>query len=168
MADPTPSEQRRRWINIGEIVAVAGLLLSGLALWNSWGRDDRPAPVIEKVRAIPLALRGSVDDGGKVIRLAPVEPGHALESLTVTAVAPAKGSAPFGGDPMVSAALIETWLARDSDQKAPGVMTVTVEARYIEEGETRRVSQRYRIAYRWVDGGLFAGRSLRLTGITRA
>ena len=27
---------RRRWINLAEIVAVAGLLISGLALWNNY------------------------------------------------------------------------------------------------------------------------------------
>ena len=53
MTDLTPSEQRRRWINIGEIIAVAGLFISGLALWNSWGRGDDKGPttVVEKQRA---------------------------------------------------------------------------------------------------------------------
>lgn len=169
MADPTKSEQRRRWINIGELIAVAGLVISGLALWNSWkDGDDRPVPVVEQVRAIPLALRGSIDDGGKAIRLMPVETGHALEGLTITSLPPAKGEAQFGADPILSAGMVQSWLAKDHDTSAPGTMTVTVEARYIEAGETRRARQRYRIDYRWVDGGLFAGKSLRLTGITRA
>ena len=38
----TPEERkeaaaiRRRWITLGEILAVVGVLISGLALWNSW------------------------------------------------------------------------------------------------------------------------------------
>ena len=42
MTDQTPSEKaeaaavRRRWINLGEILAVVAVLISGLTLWNSY------------------------------------------------------------------------------------------------------------------------------------
>jgi hypothetical protein len=74
MSDPTPAERRRRWINIGEMVAVAGLIVSGLALWNSWGRGEEKVVVGTPPRTIPLALRGTVEDDGKVISLSPAEP----------------------------------------------------------------------------------------------
>ena len=42
MNDPQrPDSPKRRTINIGEIVAVGGLAISGLALWNSWRSGDR-------------------------------------------------------------------------------------------------------------------------------
>jgi hypothetical protein len=82
-------------------------------------------------------------------------------------VPPAEGSAPFGSDPMLSAALIESWLPDDVKKEGVGSLTVNVQARYIEHGESRTAKQRYRLSYGWVDGGLFDGKSLRITGISR-
>ena len=166
MPDPS-SESRRRWINIGEIVAVAGLIVSGLALWNSWGRGGDKVVVGTPPRTVALALRGTVEDEGKALSLAPAEPSHTLESLTFTAQSPARGSAPFGGDPLLSAAMVETWLPKDADNEAPGAVTLAAEARYIENGQTKVARQRYRVTYRWTEGGLFGGKSVRLTGISR-
>ena len=170
MTDPQrPESPKRKFINIGEIVAVGGLAISGLALWNSWRAGDKEIAEIvgEKVPQVPLALRGTVEDKGKSLRLAPVEEDHALEELTLTAQAPASGSASFGSDPMVSASLIESWLPDDAAKEGAGSLTVSVQARYIEHGETRTAKQRYRLSYGWVDGGLFSGKSLRITGIRR-
>lgn len=169
MPDPTPEQQRKRWINIGEIVAVAGLVISGLALWNSWKGDEPKSEVSTKdANAIPLALRGTVEDEGKAIRLAPVESGHALEGITITAAKPASGSASYGSDPVLSASTIETWLPKDAKNEGVGSMTLSVKATYIERGETRKAKQRYRVSYGWREGGLFGGKSVRLTGISRA
>jgi hypothetical protein len=130
--------------------------------------DDRPAVVVEGERPIPLALRGTVEDEGKAIRLAPVERGHALDEVRMTAVAPASGTASFGSEPIVSAAAIADWLPRDAKREGVGSLTVIAAARYIERGEVRTASQRYRIDYGWKEGGLLGGRSLRLTGWSRA
>lgn len=168
MTEPKPVDHgKRRWVNVGEGVAVVGLLISGLALWNSWGRDDSKPPVIvdDQVRAIPLALRGRVEDGGKSLAIAPVEPGHALESLTLAVAG--KSPLDLGSDPRLSASAVERLLA-DSKKEGPGAITVTLSARYIEAGTDRKSGGRYRLAYRWVSGGLLGGRSLRLTGLTRA
>ena len=68
---------------------------------------------------------------------------------------------------MLSAALIEGWLPQGVDKEGVGSLTVSIQARYIEHGEGRTAKQRYRINYGWVDGGLFSGKSLRITGISR-
>ncbi|MEO6580623.1 MAG: hypothetical protein ABIN83_05680 [Sphingomicrobium sp.] len=156
---------RRRWINLGEFVAVVGLIISALALWNSWSKDDRPAVVIEHNKAIPLALRGKVEDDGKRLVISPIEPGHALESLTLSF--PAKPPLDLGSEPVISASSIEPLLA-DGKKDGSGSITVTLAASYIEAGTDRRSSGRYRISFRWADGGLFGGHSLRLTAMTRA
>ncbi|MGN6375110.1 MAG: hypothetical protein ACTHMG_06100, partial [Sphingomonas sp.] len=32
---------RRRWLTLAEIVAIAGVVIAGLTLWNNWqGRED--------------------------------------------------------------------------------------------------------------------------------
>ena len=45
---------------------------------------------------------------------------------------------------------------------------VRVDARYVEAGADKSASGSYVISYRWEGGGLLGGRSLRLTGMSRA
>ena len=165
MSETKPTEiNRRRWINLGEGVAVVGLIISGLALWNSWSKDDRPAVVVENARTIPLALRGRVEGDGKRLEIAPIEAGHALESLTVTAAG--KPSLDLGNDPVLTSDAVERLLPEGKRDRS-GALLVTLDSRYIEAGTERRSKARYRIAYRWRAGGLIGGPTLRLTGLTR-
>jgi len=168
MTDPTetPAQaKRRRLINLGEAIALAALIISALGLWNSWSkRDEKPAVVVEQTRSIPLALRGRVEDDGKVLAISPVEAGHALESLTLTA--PGKPPVELGSEPRLSASSVEGLISADRNE-GDGSLQITLDARYIETGIERRGNGRYRLEYRWVGGGLFEGRSLRLTRLTR-
>lgn len=163
------AKRRKRLITLGEVIALAGLTISALALWNSWksDKDDKPTVAVESHQAIPLALRGKVEDDGKALRLTPAEASHALDSVRVSALPPGKGSADFGGDPLLSAATIESWLPKEENREGAGGLNVSVETHYIEAGESRTAKQRYRVTYRWTDGGLFGGKSPRLTSISR-
>ncbi len=172
MAQPTETEEkarRRRRIALGEAIGLAALILSGLGLWNNWRTgDDKPAVVVDRApKPIALVLRGTVEDEGKTMRLSPLEDGHAIDQLTISAVPPGKGKASFGSDPMLSAALVETWLPADTKPGDNGGLTLSIVARYVEAGETRTATQRYRVAFQWKDGGLFGGKSVRLTGLSR-
>lgn len=160
------AERRKRLITLGEVIALAGLAISALALWNSW-KGDKPAVVVEQTKSIPLSLRGKVEDDGKALRLSPAENAHAIDDISVTAVAPASGSASLGGDPVLTASTVEGWLPKDGTRDGSGAMTVAVETHYVEAGQSRTAKQRYRIAFHWTDGGLFGGKSLRLTSISR-
>ena len=162
---PAETKRRRRLINLGETIALAALVISALGLWNSWSnRNAKPAVVVEKTRSIPLALRGKVGGDGKTLTISPVEAGHALESLTLTA--PGKPPIELEGDPTISASAIEALLT-GAREEATGSLRITIDARYIEAGIERGGSGRYRVDYRWASGGLFGGQSLRLTGLTR-
>ena len=173
MAPATESEEkarRRRRIALGEAIGIAALLISALGLWNSWrnGDDNKPAVVIDRApKPIPLVLRGALSDDGKVVRLSPLESSHALDQVVITARPPAKGTATFGSEPMLSAAMVETWLPEDGKRDVSGTLAVDTVARYVEAGETRTARQRYRIDYVWKDGGLFGGNSVRLTAFRR-
>lgn len=169
MTDPTetPAQaNRRRLINLGEVIAIAALVISALGLWNSWSkREDKPvAVVVEQTRTIPLALRGTVEDDGKSLAIAPVEAGHSLEGLTL--IAPDKAEIGLMSDPRLSAESLERLLP-NTKREGSGSLQITIEARYIEAGIQRRSSGRYRLDYRWVGGGLLGGRSLRLTRLSR-
>lgn len=173
MAEPTETEEkarRRRRIALGEAIGIAALVISALGLWNSWrNSEDRPAAVVvdRAPKPIPLVLRGTIDDDGKAIRLAPLEDSHALDTLTLTAAPPAKGTAPFGSEPMLSAELVESWLPDGGKREGGGTLAVKAAITYVEAGEPRTATQRYRIAFQWKDGGLFGGKSVRLTGFSR-
>ena len=68
---------------------------------------------------------------------------------------------------MLSASMVETWLPEKGEREGSGTLPVTAIVAYVEAGESRTVTQRYRIAYQWKDGGLLSGKSVRLTGISR-
>ena len=168
MTDPieTPAQaNRRRLINLGEIIALAALIISGLGLWNSWSnRDAKPAVVVEKPRSIPLALRGKVEDDGKTLTISPVETGHALESLTVTVGG--KPPIQLGSEPQLAASALGA-LIPPGPKEGSGTLRIAIDARFIEAGASRRAKGQYQINYRWVGGGLFAGKTVRLTGFSR-
>ena len=56
---------------------------------------------------------------------------------------------------------------RDKDAKGTRSLPVRIDARYVEMGKDRRGGGNYVLRYRWEGGGLFGGRSLRLTGFGR-
>lgn len=168
---PTSEETRRtrrRWIGFGEVIGVFAVGISALGLWKSWDSDDKPTTVVEQRQAVPLTLRGHAEDDGRTLEISPVEDSHALQSLTIS-LPDAKSAIEVASDGELSAGDIEHALPKDSD-KAKGTqrLRVRIAARYVESGADKRSTGTYLITYRWEGGGLFGGRSLRLTGFSRA
>jgi hypothetical protein len=164
----TPEQRRRRlrWLTFGELLAVAAVAISALGLWKTWEKDERPTTIVEQRRPIALTLRGKVDSDGRSLEIAPVEPGHALQSLVIQL--PNKSTVDVGSDGQVAANDVEDALGKDADRdKGTHRLSVRIRAKYVEAGETREASGNYALAYRWEGGGLFSGRSLRLTGLSR-
>jgi hypothetical protein len=162
-------QTRRRWVSLGEIIAIAALAVSAFGVWITWknSSEDKPTRVVEQHQSIPLTLRGSVEQDGRELVIAPVESGHALESLKLTI----KGASPIeiASDGKLDASNLESAL-KDRDKGRTGDLSVSVriDARYVEAGTDRRRAANYLLRYRWEGGGLFGGRSLRFTGFTRA
>jgi hypothetical protein len=156
---------RKSWISVGEAIALAALVISGLGLWIAWqdSNKDGPTRIVEQRQAIPLTLRGVPEDGGRALEILPVEPDHGLQSLTVTV----KGRPPIevGSDGRLAASDLERALGRV--ERKDGAVSARIDARYVEAGADRRASRDYRIRYRWEGGGLFGGRSLRINGLSR-
>jgi hypothetical protein len=164
------SEQksRRRWVSLGEIIALGALIVSALGLWITWksGNQDKTTRVVEQRQAIPLTLRGKVEDDGSALDISPVEASHALESLTLTIA----GTSPIevGSDGRLSAGDLESALKkREAEPKGAHSVPVQISARYVEMGKDRTATDRYTLRYRWEGGGLFGGRSLKVTGLSR-
>lgn len=163
------SAARRRWITFGEIIAVLALIVSAAGVWIAWksSNQDEPTRVVEQRPAVPLALRGTADGDGGTLTIMPADPSHALEGLTVTI----RGASPIevGSDGRLSASDVEAVLkgrekeAKDVTHSVP----IRIDARYVEMGKDRRGGGNYVLRYKWEGGGLFGGRSLHLTGLSR-
>ena len=160
-------KSRLRWVNLGEAIAIAALILSGLGLWHELNKPESKPVVVEKRSSIPLALRGRVADDGKRMEISPIEDSHALQSLTVTV--PTSGSViEVGSDGGLSARAVESALNRTDDSgKGPHRQPVRIAARYVEAGADKSATGSYVVTYRWESGGLFGGRSLRLEAFSR-
>ena len=163
----TDEKTRRRLINLGELIAIAALAVSAFGVWIAWksSSEDKPTRVVEQRQAIPLTLRGSVQNEGRSLVIEPVEQSHALESLTLTI----KGASPIelGSDGKLDASSVESAIGGKDDAKGAHSLPVRIAARYVEMGKDRRGGGSYVLRYRWEGGGLFGGRSLRLTGFGR-
>jgi hypothetical protein len=163
----TDDQTRRRLINLGELIAIAALAVSAVGVWIAWksSSEDKPTRVVEQRQAIPLTLRGTVQNEGRALVIEPVEQSHALESLTLTI----KGASPIelGSDGKLDASSVESAVGNKDDAKGAHSLPVRIDARYVELGKDRRGGGNYVLRYRWEGGGLLGGRSLRLTGLGR-
>ena len=162
---PDAGTAKRRAIGFGETIGLAAVVISGLGLWNSWRSDepDKPAPQVETKAAIPIAFRGKVESDGKEMIISPVEPGHSLESLTLAMTG--KPAISIGSDGRLTASEVQRLVGDAGKDPKPGSLSARIEGRYIETGTLKRGGGRYRISYRWEDGGLFGDDKLRLTGL---
>ena len=165
----TDRETRRRWISLGETIAIAALMVSAVGVWIAWqsSNNDRPTRVVEQRSAVPLALRGTADGDGRTLTIMPADPGHALQSLRLTI----NGASPIdvGSDGRLSASDVEAAL-KGREKEAKDVthsVALRIDARYVESGSDRRGGGAYVLRYKWEGGGLFGGRSLRLVGLAR-
>ena len=169
MSDSEARRRRRRWINLGELIALAALIVSGIGVWVSWksSETDKPTRIVEQRPSIPLILRSKREDDGTRLAISPVEDSHALESLKLTIA----GGPPMtvGSDGELDASDVQSALkGRDNEPKDRTLsVPVRIEARYVEAGKERRATSVYTLRYMWKGGGLFGGRSLHLLGLSR-
>ena len=156
---------RRRWIGFGETIAVIGVIISAVALWKTWDSgDSKPAVIVEKRQPVPLMLRAKAQDEGRTLEISPVEPSHALQSLSLKL---GQSTINLGSDGELDASDVEKALGDREENKGPHSTQVRIEARYVEAGADRRGGGHYELRYRVEGGGLFGGRSVRLVGLSR-
>ncbi|HEV2594986.1 MAG TPA: hypothetical protein VGU01_07290 [Sphingomicrobium sp.] len=160
---------RRRWINFGELIALAALIVSAMGVWIAWksSSTEKTTRIVEQRSSVPLALRGTADADGRTLTIMPADPSHGLQSLKVTI----KGARPIdvGSDGKLMASDVQAALVEREKEPKDVALTspVRIDARYVEEGADRRGGGSYTLRYKWQGGGLFSGRSLRLLGLSR-
>jgi hypothetical protein len=163
------SERRRRLINLGELIALAALIVSAFGVWIAWksSNENKPTRVVEQRTPVPLTLRAKREDDGQRLAISPVEDSQALESLTVTL--PGASPIQVGSDGELAASDVEAALkGRDNEPKdRPLSVRARMDAHYVELGKDRTGTGSYTLRYMWKGGGLFGGRSLRLLALSR-
>lgn len=161
---------RRRWINLAELVAVAGVLIAALSLWLTWS-DRRESAADKAASAVAAAQeRGRLEltaaSAGDTLRL--TDARHDLTDVTIT-FPTALGLAPQrpSGEPVIEARPFAETMLKLTDGGADdrsGRLPVLVTARYIDGDVTRTARGIYDVVWR-TEGRLLRGRALALTGL---
>lgn len=179
--DPqTPAERneaaaiRRRWITLGEILAVVGVLISGLALWNSWSErssaeQERIAEKAKQANVSRILLLKS-SGGGKRLALTAHDPDQAIQGQTLV-FASALGLGAFETtEPRIEAEWVKRAIkkAREKDRKVRGDsrMPVAITTRFVADRRSFTDTALYDVGYQERDGGLFGGSEVELKGLS--
>ena len=163
---------RRRWISLAELVAVAGVIIGALSLWNSWSerRADQTSKAAERTAAARAEARvdltASPRDGGSELVLK--DEKHELQDVTI-AFPKALGVAPQHpvANPVIAAAGVDQALLKltdgGSDDRA-GRLPVLITVSYVDGDATRTTTGLYDVVWR-TQGRVLRGRALRLEGL---
>lgn len=162
------ANRKRRWINLAELVGVAGLIIAALGLWSNWS-DQRQATAEKqatqageaKTRA-RLNLTTEVEKGERVTL---IDPRHELQEVVIAF--PAALNLPERR-PVAAAVIERAWfeaaLLNSTDGGADereGRLPVLMTARYLEGDAARTGIAIVDVIWR-TEGRLLGGRTLRI------
>lgn len=188
----TPEERReaaairRRWITLGEILAVAAVLISGLTFWNSY--SERTATEAERANAEAkqaaeerkeaalsqrIVLRAEARNEGRSLALSALDPGQAIQNLGIAFPSALEaGGVEAVIEPRIEARWIEdaARAARRAEGKSGNEagdrrLPVAITTRFVSGGETFSDTTLYDIGYK-VDSSLLGGTEVELRGLS--
>lgn len=177
----TPEEKReaasirRRWITLGEALAVAAVLISAATLWNSYSERksseaERSAAARKEERSeAALVLRAKSADDGRKLTLEPVDSDQVIQSQRL--VFPSKlgvGAVETSGDARIEARWIADALKKiEAERNAAGDLRVPIAivSRFSSKGDVHETVALYQLAY-IREGHLLVGSSIRLRGLS--
>ena len=182
----TPQEKaetarvRRRWLTLGEILAIVAVAISGLTLWNSY-RERTNADVARQAEsskatrsAATLVLKAAPDRDGRTLALSPRLDSQTIQGQTI-AFPKVLGLAPVEttGDARIErswleAALVKARKAADAPDKTAGDarLPLLIVTRFLIDGDPRVDRAVYELGYA-TDHGFLSGTSVRLRGLSR-
>jgi hypothetical protein len=180
----TPEERReaaairRRWITLGEVLAVVGVIISGLALWNSY--SERSATEAERAAdkaresTVSHTLLLTATGSGKRLALAAHDPEQAIQSQTLLfPTALGVGAIDTVIEPRIEADWIKRAVkkareAKGAEKKTAGDarLPVAIATRFASGGETFNDTAIYDVGYKADDGGLLGGLDVELRGLS--
>lgn len=176
---------RRRWITLGEVLAVAAVLISGLTLWNSYSErssaeaDRHRAEERAEREAETLLLQAVPGGNGRRLTLSPVRDDQTIQSQTIMFPS-ALGLKPVEttGESRIEGEWFDDALkkARRPARKETGAgdyrLLVAISTRFLGDGAVHSVSAIYDIGYvleeRFLQGAAVRLRGLSIVGQTSA
>ncbi|HEX8257471.1 MAG TPA: hypothetical protein VF589_07545 [Allosphingosinicella sp.] len=159
---------RRRWITLGEVLAVAAVAISGLSFWNSYQERssaeaeraaEKRSEAAEKQKAAKAAqtLLLKASGGGKALRLAPLDRGQTIQSQTIAFPA-ALGVERI--DTVIEPRIAAEWVERAAEKARPAErgpgdlrLPVAITTNFVSGGESHSDTAIYDVGYR-IDSGL--------------
>ncbi|WP_232476049.1 hypothetical protein [Flavisphingomonas formosensis] len=170
---------RRRWINLGEVLAVVAVMISGLTLWNSYQEranseaDRAKSEQKADAQSGTLVLRATIAKEGRRLSLAAMAGDQAIQSQTISFPS-ALGVSPVdtAGDPRIESGWFESELhkARKEaglDEKSTGDarLPILVKTQFLSNGELKNDSAIYDLGYR-ISSGFLSGTDVRMRGLS--
>ncbi len=144
--------RRRRWLTLGETIAVLALLISAAGLWDA--HQDREANRARAAAArpaptVPLALAARVADGGDRLTLT-ANRDRIIETQTFLFPEGVAGTQDIVGDARIEA----SWFADGLRSALPGKrvrgrLPVAIITHYLDDGAPRTDVAIYDVAYGW-------------------
>jgi hypothetical protein len=181
----TPQERaeaarvRRRWINLGELVAVLALIISALTFWNSYReRTTNEAEHAQQnaqsaKKAAILILKATPDKDGRTLTLVPRSDDQAIQSQKVSFPAklglpPAEtsGDARIDRNWFASALVAARKDAGITDAPGDARVPVMIDTHFLVDGETHDDLAVYEVGYATTHGFL-TGTDVHLRGLSR-
>ena len=169
---------RRRWITLGEGLAVIGVVISALALWNSY--QERAGSEAERVQAetragratATLLLKAAAEHDGARLTLAPLHADQTIQGQTIAfpaalALAPVEttGNARIEAD-WLSEALRRARKAKQRPDESAGDerLPIAITTHFLADDRARDDTAIYELGY-VAEGRLF-GTRIRLKGLS--
>jgi hypothetical protein len=169
---------RRRWITLGEILAVLAVLISAGTLWLNWSQrsEDAATRAAESRRASTRAaslVLNAAPDGDDRLALKPasadqVVQGQTIRFPTALGVDPVETT----GDPRIEARWFESGLKRvreqaglPDDSRGDEQLPVLIETRFLADGENHDDAALYDIGYN-IAGRMLSGHRVTLRGLS--
>ncbi len=181
----TPQERaeaarvRRRWINLGEILAIGAVAISGLTLWNSYSeRKSAEAQHASESaqsakKAVILTLNATTDKEGRTLSITPRADNQAIQSQTIL-FPTALGLSP--ADTSSDARIERGWFdnALVKARRAAGVeerlgdarLPLVIETHYLADGEAQTDRAVFELGYA-TSHSLLGGTEVHLRGLSR-
>jgi hypothetical protein len=170
---------RRRWITLGELVAVLAVLISGLTLWNSY--SERTSAEAEReaakkqaaTKAANLVLRAKRTDNGNQLLLMAADESSVIQRQTF--LFPSEldiDSVETVVEPRIEADWIEKGVkrvlrGRDEEGSGDKLLPVAISTRFTNDGTTYNYNAIYDIGYEIEGGGLLDRSDVRLRGLSQ-
>ena len=170
---------RRRWITLGEILAVVAVLISALTLWLNWSEQrgseaEKAAESTHRaVRTATLTLRAERAGKGARLELRPASQDQSVQEQMIRfPAALGVDSVETNGEPRIEGRWFDRKLkkAREKaglpdDSRGDERLPVLIETRFLADGEAHRDVALYDIGYT-IKGGLLGGHEVTLRGLS--